>query len=528
MSQSSRFSRLTRRRFVAAAAVSALAANPRPWTVLAQTTATPPSSSGPWTDAGAIPGTLAADASPRFRAVAAALTAAMAANGIPGAALGIFANGQEEHAVFGVADIATMTPVTPDTLFQLASLTKPHTGTAIFRLIAEGKLDLDAPVHAYLPTLRLADADVAARVTLRHLLTHTGGWWGDDASDTGNGDDAIARFLAERLPTFPQLFPLGAFCSYNNTGFTVLGRLIEVATGMPYRQAMAELVLKPLGLTGTTFAREDVARRPHASGHVAGKHGPEAVTSPFLPRWDDPDGGLWSTTRGQLRFARFHLGDGTAPNGVRLLAPSTVELMRTPQVAIPGVPALSMGLPWFTHDVAGERLVLHTGDTDGQHAMLLFSPDRGFAIVLLTNAQPGGGIAETDVLDVALQQYLGLGLDAAHAGLTAALTVPAGTPTFAMAAEDLAQYTGRYRTPDSDYTVRAANDGLRLTFEEIALPDQLAPGHPAEPARDVPLPFVGPDLALLGTTILPFVRRPDGDIGWISIGLRLLPRSGAA
>jgi CubicO group peptidase (beta-lactamase class C family) len=135
----------------------------------------------------------------------------------------------------------------------------------------------------------------------------------------------------ERLRTAPQLAPLGAFFSYNNTGFMLLGRLIEVVTGQTYRAAMQELVLDPLGQAESTFTPAEVERHPHALGHGSGQQGMALVTPLNLPRNIDPAGGLWSTTRDQLRYARFHLGDGTAPDGTRLLAPHTLGLMRTPQ-----------------------------------------------------------------------------------------------------------------------------------------------------------------------------------------------------
>src|SRR5215207_7355524 len=211
-------SRLSRRRLLAAtAAASTSLATARRFPAAAQTpVATPAAAAGPWHDTMEIPTNLAADASPRFRAVADALTQAMIKHGIPGAALGILMDGQEEHAVFGVANLETHEPVTPETLFQAGSITKTFTGTAIMRLIADGRLDLYAPVRAYLPDLDLADDSVAARVTIRHLLTHTAGWWGDAFFDTGDGEDAVARFVQERLPTLPQLFPLGMAPCYNN------------------------------------------------------------------------------------------------------------------------------------------------------------------------------------------------------------------------------------------------------------------------------------------------------------------------
>jgi CubicO group peptidase (beta-lactamase class C family) len=115
---------------------------------------------------------------------------------VPGAAVGVMREGSEEIRTFGVTSIDNPLPIEPDTLFQIGSITKTITATAIMRLVDQGELELEAPVRRYLPELRLADEDVAQRVTLRHLLTHTAGWVGDDFTDTGPGDDAVARYVA--------------------------------------------------------------------------------------------------------------------------------------------------------------------------------------------------------------------------------------------------------------------------------------------------------------------------------------------
>src|SRR2546430_623690 len=118
--------------------------------------------------------------------------AAMTHFQVPGVALGLWHDGQEHMAGFGVTNVNHPLPVDADTLFQIGSTTKTVTATAAMRLVERGVLDLDAPVRTYLPDLRLADDDVAARVTLRHLFTHTAGWEGDVFDDTGAGDDAPA------------------------------------------------------------------------------------------------------------------------------------------------------------------------------------------------------------------------------------------------------------------------------------------------------------------------------------------------
>jgi CubicO group peptidase (beta-lactamase class C family) len=211
-----------------------------------------------------MPSSLAADASPEFRAVAEALIAAMRKYQIPGTALGILTGDREEHATFGVASVSSLRPVTPATLFQIGSVTKTFTATAIWRLIDEGALALDAPVRRFLPDLQLQDEGTAARVTVANLLDHSAGWYGEDSGgfDTSSDDDALARYVAERLPDLPQMFPCGAFFSYSNAAFTLLGRLLEVATGSTYNAAMQSLLFDPLGLADTFLERDAVLSRP--------------------------------------------------------------------------------------------------------------------------------------------------------------------------------------------------------------------------------------------------------------------------
>ena len=216
-----------------------------------------------------MPGTLAADASPEFRAVAEALVDAMQQYRVPGTALGILAGGREEHATFGVVSQSSLVPVGPDTLFQIGSLTRTFTATAIWHLIDEGVLALDAPVRTYLPAFRLADEEVAASATIANLLDHTGGWLGDIMPGDPGDDGSVARYVDDAFPTLPQIFPLGEFFSYNNAGFILHGRLIEAVTGTTYDAAMGNLIFGPLGLSATVLDHAEVRRRPYADGHVA-------------------------------------------------------------------------------------------------------------------------------------------------------------------------------------------------------------------------------------------------------------------
>src|SRR5262245_22703082 len=121
----------------------------------------------------------------------------IARRNVPGLALGVLRDGEVRAWGFGVGSIETLQPVPPETLFQVGSITKVFTTTVVMQLVDEGKLALDAPIITYLPELRLSDDATTRAVTMRHLLTHTAGFFGDRFDDYGVGDDALAKAVAD-------------------------------------------------------------------------------------------------------------------------------------------------------------------------------------------------------------------------------------------------------------------------------------------------------------------------------------------
>ena len=489
-----------------------------------------PAAASSVTTAPAVANTVPPDASPQFRAVAEKVMAEMAKAGVPGVSLGILADGREEYASFGVASIETKQPVTADTLFQIGSTTKTFTGTAIMRLVEQGKVDLNAPVRTYLPDFKVADADVSSRVTVKNLLTHSGDWWADLFADTGSGDDAIATFMATKMPTFPQLAPVGQYFSYNNTGFITAGRIIEVVLGKPYRAAMADLVLAPLGLTQSFLVPEEAMQRPYAVGHAKGAQGVQVQRPFLLPRNLEPAGGIFSNPRDLIKYARFHMGDGTV-GGMHVLKAETLKMMQSPQGPKPiGLRNGDIGLPWLMQQFGSLHLIAHPGDTFGEHSEFVAAPDRGFAFVMLANAEPGGALLSALALNEALARYLGLG-GAAVAQPTAVAATPTVVPTpTALPPEQLAQYAGRYAEPNGAFTFAVENGALMFRGMAIPLPDEIVPAiTPDMTPKAAQLRFIAADVALVGDTpdaSVPvfFVRKPDGTVGWLSVSLRLVPR----
>lgn len=494
--------RRTRRHLIATslATAGALAAGPP----LARAMAAPPMAS-PATPAGS------GDPDALFAELDAFVAARMAELNVPGAAIGIIAGDRAHAAGFGVTSVEHPLPVDADTLFQIGSTTKTVTGTAVMRLVEQGKLDLEEPVRTWLPEFRVADPDVSANVRLRHLVTHTVGWYDAGIVDTGDGDDALARLVAG-MADRPQIAPLGEYLSYSNDAVELAGRVIEAVTGQTYEAAVAELVLEPLGMERASFFPEAIMMEAFAVGHAAPPGDPDGapgVVAPWgLPRSANPAGGLAASAAEQLRYARFHLGDGTA-NGKRLLSAEGMRRMQTPLG--PGgtlpthvSPIDAIGVTWQLKRRDGVGIVSHSGGTTGQMSRFDLVPERGFALTVLTNSQTGLRL-HGEVADLAFERFLGLR--------------PERRSTADVDPERLGEYVGEYAMPNGAQTIRVheGDGGLAM--------DVLGPG---QPPLSSPVRFVGEDLVTTDyswTQVLgDFVRDDGGAVAWFRYFGRLVPR----
>jgi CubicO group peptidase (beta-lactamase class C family) len=176
--------------------------------------------------------------------------------GIPGVAVAVLVDGQQIYACHGVTSLDNPLPVDPDTLYVLGSVTKTYTATALMRLVAQRRVELDAPVRRYVPELVLADEQAAGEVTVLNLLNHTAGLDWDLLVDTGEGDDALAAFVA-KLAALELVAAPGTRASYSQAGYSLAGRIIEKSTGLTYERAVASLLLEPLGLSHSFFLPTD-------------------------------------------------------------------------------------------------------------------------------------------------------------------------------------------------------------------------------------------------------------------------------
>jgi len=352
---------------------------------------------------------------------------------VVGVAAGVLIDGEEHYAFHGITSVENPLPVDEDTLFQFGSTGKTYTATAMLRLVEQGKVDLDAPVRTYVPELKLRDEDVAAKVTVLQLFNHTAGWEGDMMDDTGAGDDALQKYVA-RMERLQQVTPLGATVSYNNASLSLAGRVIEKVTGTTFEQALRDLLFTPLGLNQTFFFPNDIMTRRFVVGHTKHDDGRITVARPWaLPRGGNPAGGMSANARDQIAWAKFHLGDGTAPDGTRVLSGELLDRMKQPTFDMKGS-ALGdyVGISWLLRDLGGVRLVGHGGTTNGQYSEFTMVPERGFALISMTNCGPNGSQLNNLLEKWALEHFLGIA-DVEPELLT-------------LGEEALQQYAGNYET----------------------------------------------------------------------------------
>jgi CubicO group peptidase (beta-lactamase class C family) len=365
---------------------------------------------------------------------------------VPGVAVGILRDGQRELHGYGLANIETEQPVRPDTLFQIGSISKVYTATLIMRLVDEGKLALDEPVITYLPYLKLGDVEAQQTITVRHLLSHTSGLFGDYFDDFGPGDDALTRAIAT-FETLRQQFTPGALWTYCNTGFGLAGALVERMTEQPFETAMRERLFKPLGLERSFFFAHEAIVYPHAIGHNqlhpgADEH--EVARLYPLPRWVNAAGGILANVNDLLTFAELHLRDGVATDGTRLLSAESAQAMRQEQTRAANF-AEGYGLGWALRMAGGEQVVEHGGSTNGFQAKLVLVPSRSFAIAILTNSSRGSVLNE-HVRAWTLEHELGLRKER---------PMPQR-----LSDNELSQFAGRYERPEGAIILTIRDGGL--------------------------------------------------------------------
>jgi len=396
----------------------------------------------------------------KFKKIARKIISEMKRLEVPGVAIGIWHKGKEFADGFGVTNLEHPLPVTADTLFQTGSISKTFTGTIFMQLFEQGKVDLDSPAKRYIKDLKLRDKNVERKVTVRQLLTHMGGWVGDYFNDFGNGDDALDKMVKD-IARLPQVQPLGTIWSYNNTGFNIAARIIEIVTKKPYEQAAQEMLLSPLGLNMSFFYPSDILfTHRFVVGHQKVRNKVKVARPWAIGRAGNGVGGVVSTVRDLLKYARFHMSNGKKS----VITGKSLRAMRVPQVD--AGPRGLMGITWFIRKAGDLTIYGHGGATNGQQAYFFFIPKEDFALAILTNSDDGG-IITTSVFNSALDVYFDTKIE---------LPKPIPTPV-----NGLAEFVGRYRIGTECFDLKVK--GKYLIYHHIPLGGFPTPDTPPGPAR---------------------------------------------
>lgn len=310
-------------------------------------------------------------------ALAERLIAALERGEAPGGAVGLWYDGATDMAASGWANRSAAIEADADTLFPVGSIAKAYTATLVMQLVDRGQVELDAPIGNW-----LSDFHPDAPVSIRQLLCHASGIDGDLLTDFGRDTDAVAQ-LANAAQAAEQLHPPGAFFSYCNLGYILLGRLLEVVHGATWDEVLRTKLLDPLGLHRTVTLPDDALKHRYAVGEGG---------RPFFPRSNGPSGTTMAASVGDLiRFARMHLDGGVTEDGVRILSEAAVREMRTLQIEAPGGGRYhGWGLGWML--IGQDGAFGHDGGVEGACAFLRIWPNDRRILALMVNRSNAIGI----------------------------------------------------------------------------------------------------------------------------------------
>jgi CubicO group peptidase (beta-lactamase class C family) len=442
----------------------------------------------------------------------------MAEHRIPGVAFGLLKNDEIHLQGFGITNLDNPQPVSPDTVFPIASISKTVVATAMLRLVEGGQVDLEAPVRTYLPSFRVRSESATRSVRIWHLLTHTPGWEGQ-LSTPDRGPETLANFVAG-FPDLEELAAPGRVWSYNNAGFGVAGRVIEVVTGETIGEALRQLVFEPVGLTHA-FTRTGTAMTHRFAAPHRQENGDTVVIRPFRLPANVAAGGAAMSVASLMAYARFHLGDGTV-HGTRVLERASLELMREPRLT-KNATTDRMGIGWHLRTVGGVSTASHGGTLSGHCLHVQLVPERRLAFAILTNHRQGWRLIQT-VERAILDTYEGLALAPGQAtggnrGGNEDMTVHAQALEVQPSPDE---YVGTYHRPPNGTAEVSVTDG------HLVIRGGGAGG------TEVPLVFWGPDLTYTAPARasrypyvgmpIEFIRREDGAVRWVRINGRIAAR----
>jgi CubicO group peptidase (beta-lactamase class C family) len=400
----------------------------------------------------------------KYAAFAAAFDQERQEMGVSGASVALIEHGEVTFAHgFGTKGPNSQEPVDAKTLFRIGSMTKALTSTALMGLVHAGTVDLDAKLTSVVPDVAIDDATNLPVLTIRQLLSHQSGLFDYGALDGPTDDGGLSRFLTSASFAASEYFmdPPGTFYNYANPNFSLAGLALERAGGVSYRQAIADRVLTPLGMTRTFFLPSDVI----ADGDFSDGASTTATGAPWDVKpdsydnaWLRPAGGAFSSVLDYAKFVQFLYAGNAA-----VLADAERTMMETPQVpmldiggAKANLESYGLGLVVGREFQVGDdayvtKLIWHNGSLPGFMSWFYLVPSTGFGIVWLANADH---VAFTKSVVLAMESF---------AGLTDPLTQ--APPGVAVDTTLFPSYAGAYEDPNGLGPMTVTANGTTLSID---------------------------------------------------------------
>jgi len=354
-----------------------------------------------------------ADAAPYEKTLQPRLEELMRRQEIPGLAVAIVDDGRVvyEHG-FGVMDLKrSREPVTPRSLFHMASITKTFVATSVMQLVEKGRMRLDAPITAYLPYFRMDDQRAAA-ITVQQLLTHTSGMpdVADYEWDRPQYDDGALERYVRSLAPLRLVFTPGERFQYSNIAYEILGDAVAKVSGAPFERCVRDGILVPLKMTDSTLLVKETTPAVMTWGHELDGQGRPFVSAVYpYNRAHTPSSNLHSNVLDMTRWAIANL-DGGELGGVRIIERATRDRMWTAQRRIradgPDERREAIGLSWFLGEHRGRRIVSHGGGDTGYVTDLVLVPEGRKAVVWMANVD---WMSHDPITNAALDAVMGVG-----------------------------------------------------------------------------------------------------------------------
>lgn len=436
---------------------------------------------------------------------------------------------------YGYRDVRSRSPVTAQTIFGIASMTKSVTAAAILRLQEQGRLRVTDPLVRHVPEFRGPDRRWTRRIQLHHLLTHSSGlpplptlWYSLSRSvfrewpfrprvarragvDPTHAPVETVGELLEFLATarYRPVAPVGAQFSYSNEGFALLGAVIERITGRPFEVFIEEEILGPAQMANTSFDPGVLARQADRTTLYSPNfalrsksHRPVASSEWWETTCFRAAGGLRSNVEDLLRYLEIFRTEGRV-GSERILERRSVRTMVTPYIeAFPG--------EWYGYGLRvsggtpGERIVSHEGGLKGVASAMAAHLGKGLTSVALSNQdEPGTRV----LVSAGINSRLGRPLSA-----------PFELPPRVRQDPPLSDFSGDYGCGEGWWArVRSARAGLRLDFDGIEIT-----------VKGLNLRRWGGDLFVASMAgqrrFVGFLRRPDGRVSALRVGWRVVRR----